>query len=139
MDSSNHSTTSRLLIAGVVLTFIIALGFTWPLFRKAVPSATNTNQPMEVIPERTPAEIISSYQSELNALLTTLESTEVVSDAQEKINNFFFSVRVPDAARTAHLKAALEFQNTNPKKSDEEKITAWKEIIKKLQTAVAAV
>lgn len=140
MDLQNHSTTSRLLMAGVVLTFIIALSFSWPLLRKVMPDAINNNQPMEVVPERTPAEIISLYQGELSTIVSALESPNItVIDADKALNKFFFSARVPDAARTAHLKAALEFQNTNVKKTDPEKLTAWKEIIKKLQTAVAAV
>lgn len=142
MDLQNHSTASRLLMAGVVLTFIIVLGLSWFLFRKVVPGATNNNQPIEVIPERTPAEIISSYQSELAAVAvdmeSNMESNITAAKASKILNDFFFLVRVPETARDAHLKAALEFTNTDPKKSDEEKITAWKEIIKKLQTTVTA-
>lgn len=139
MDLQNHSTTSRLLIAGVVLTFIVLLSVTWPLLRKAVPEPTNTTEPVQVVPERTPAEIISTYQSDLAGVVTSLESITSKGEAEKLMDDFFFSARVPDAARNAHLKAALEFKNTDPKKTDDQKLTAWKELIKKLQTAVAGV
>ncbi len=140
MNFHTHSTASRLLLAGTVLTFIIIGVVAWPRFRQALPESLN-NQPVETLPpERTPAEIISGYQTELAGVASSLESTTINSTEVSKLlNTFFFSARVPDAARTPHLKAALEFQNTDPKKTDTEKLTVWKEIIKKLQTAVAAV
>lgn len=139
MSLQNHFTTSRLLIAGVVLTFIVLFSVTWPLLRKVVPQPTSTTDSVQMIPERTPAEIISTYQSDLATLVSTLESINTKSEAEKLMDDFFFSARVPDAARDAHLKAALEFKNTDPKKTDEQKLITWKELIKKLQTAVAGV
>ncbi len=130
-------------MAGVILTFAIVAIIAWPRFRQVLPDSLN-NQPVETLPpERTPAEIIATYKNELAVVAVDLESNMesniTAAKASEILNDFFFSVRVPEAARDAHLKAVLEFTNTDPKKSDEEKITAWKELIKKLQTAVAAV
>ena len=130
-------------MAGVIFTFVIVAIIAWPRFRQVLPDSLS-NQPVEtLLPERTPAEIISSYQSELAVVAadmeSNMESNITAAKASKILNDFFFLVRVPENARDAHLKAALEFTNTDPKKTDEEKITAWKEIIKKLQTAVAAV
>ncbi len=153
MDFHNHSKVPHLLIAGVIITFVIVAIVAWPRFRQALPESTS-NQPTETLPpERTPAEIISGYNAELQTVSESLDSTifkaqasshsnampAAVTEASKLLNDFFFSARVPDAARDAHLKAALEFKNIDPKKTDDQKLTAWQEIIKKLQTAVAAV
>ncbi len=138
MDYFNQGRATRYLGAGIILTFIILLIFTWPWFRQKLSDSRITNQPIQLVPERTPTEIISSYQAEVTQVASVLESpTAKISEISETLTKFFFSVRVPDTARNVHLKAALEFTNTNSQKTDSEKIIIWKEIIKKLQASTA--
>lgn len=109
----------------------------WPIFKKVVPG-----QPADTTsvfaPERTPQEIITAYQTELQTVVSVVQSPATASaTAHAALEKFFFSVRVPDAARNAHLKAALAFQNTDPKKTESQKVTTWQEILTQLQTAAA--
>lgn len=138
MFFSTYSLTAKALIGGVVLTFIIIGIVLWPQFKQALPNYQTPELTDTFVPERTPQEIITAYQTNLNSVATVINSSEVVvNNAHSALENFFFSARVPEAARNAHLKAALEFQNTDSKKTDLEKINQWQKIITQLQTATA--
>ena len=138
MIFSNRSLVSRLLILGMVVVFVIVLVITWPWFKRAVPSENNNQIPQTII-ERSPEEIKAGYKSSLIQIAEEINvpATTAVA-AQTALDNFFFSARVPQEARDAHLKAALAFKNIDTKKSNEEKLTAYRNLVKQLQSATAS-
>lgn len=112
--SSHTNTTAKYLIAGVVVVFVslFALGY-W--FFGKTPLITNplnsTANQIDTQTASTPEEVKRNYQAAVTASLATLtDATQTTEQKNKALEDFFFSARVPQELRTAHLQSLLKTQ-----------------------------
>lgn len=76
----------------------------------------------------TPEEIKNEYQEKINKLAAELANPNITKiEAEKKMNDFFFGVRVPDERRDKHLQTTITFKSNS-------KLTVadWRELLKQL-------
>lgn len=114
----------------VIVAFILLLWFGVSLSRK-VDTSSILVQPSVL----TPQQITDNYLKELNNLEAALADPNITRVAAEKkMNDFFFSVHVPDTVRDVHLATVIKF------KSDSKlTIANWHELIINLRSQIANV
>lgn len=127
---TNSHSVPFLMGFGVLLLFALLLWLGIFLAQKfnINERATQIVQPVQLT---TPQQITDDYLKKINELDTALADPKITRDiAEQKMNDFFFSVRVPDTFRDQHLATVIKFKS-NPKLT----IANWREFIINLRAA----
>lgn len=91
--------------------------------------ATQIIQPVQLT---TPQQITDDYLKKLDELDAALADPKIIrAMAEQKMNDFFFSVRVPDTFRDQHLATVIKFKSNSTLT-----IANWRELIINLRAQI---
>lgn len=114
--TSNSGSTRKRLLLGVLGVFIFLFGLGYWIFHK---SKIIDTYPIEVLNQNygpviaaTPEEVKNNYQTAISQIQSELADPSKTIDQKNKaLEDFFFSARVPQESRQAHLQALLKTQS----------------------------
>jgi uncharacterized protein YneF (UPF0154 family) len=125
---TNGRTVPFLLGFGVVIFFVVLVWLGIFISHKFT-MGTLVNSPT---PITAPAQISQEYIHKITELETALSTTQITREvAEQKMNDFFFSVRVPQNFRDLHLSTVIQF-----KSNSQLTVSDWQKLIRDLHDSV---